>query len=387
MLGNLLEQQELLSALARFSLPHLSRFFPGFSRGLIRRQLAKRTARMHSVADFQSEMVRYFKRMLRDTTSGLTCSGLEHLDSQRGYLFISNHRDIALDSSCLNYVLYESGLHTARSAIGDNLTEVPYVEDLLRLNKSFKIRRNVKGVKKAYAAMSTTSRYIRHSLEEPHSIWLAQREGRSKDGFDRTDAAIVKMLGLAWRKETQTFTQLVNCLNLVPVSISYEFDPCDVYKARELYAIETSGAYQKPAGEDIRSIVTGITGFNGRIHLHTGAPLQGEFDTADAVAHALDLAIVSGIRLFPGHWHAVKAFAQARKADKNTDRLELPFSVAEVDWETMAARAPQMPEEEAAALAEVFAARLKPLPRHLRPYVLLQYANVVRNRFELGLEL
>ncbi len=376
-LQKLVSNRELQAALARYTLPRLYQFLPGLSCILVHWQLHKHLASMTTVANFQSEMVRYFKRMLKTSTRGLSHSGLEQLDPERGYLFISNHRDIALDSGCLNYALFEMGLPTTRSAIGDNLTEVPYVEDLLRLNKSFKIRRNVRGVKKAYAAISLTSRYIQHSLQEQQSIWIAQREGRSKNGYDRTDPAIIKMLALAWRKQAETFSELLACFDLLPVSLSYEFDPCDVYKARELYALDVDGKYQKTSGQDIRSIVAGITGYNGTIHVHVGEPLKGVYDSADAVARALDHAVVSGLQIYASNRFAVAALASGG--------YELPRSVADVDWSHLASTAPLLNGAEKHEIEAVFQARLKPLPKHLRPYVLMQYANVVRNRIDLGL--
>src|SRR5690606_32442570 len=146
-----------------------------------------------SVADLQHIVKKYMDRMIEGTTDQFTVSGLAELPSGRPWLFMSNHRDIALDPAFLSYALYHNGHETVRIAIGDNLLSKPFAVDLMRLNKSFMVRRSAKGPRAMVAAYKTLSAYIRHSLEVDGSpIWIAQREGRAKDGIDRTEPAVIK---------------------------------------------------------------------------------------------------------------------------------------------------------------------------------------------------
>ena len=156
----------------------------------------------------------------------------------------------------LDYALYESGFDTVRIAVGDNLVQVGFATDLMKLNKSFFIRRSEEGAKKVYAALLQSSQYIHHSLRNGHSIWIAQSEGRAKDGMDITDPAIIKMFALAERKAD--FDNLIERLNIVPLAISYEYDSCDIAKALELQVTEQEGVYEKPEGEDLANLARGL---------------------------------------------------------------------------------------------------------------------------------
>ena len=194
--------------------------------------LAKRTRHFKTIDDFQASLEGIVTHMLRSSTDGFSWSGLESLDPTRAYLFVANHRDIALDSILLNYALHQAGFPTARVAIGDNLLSTEAAADLMRLNKSFIVRRSVTGLREQLAAFTLTSAYIHHSLEEGASVWIAQREGRAKDGQDRTDPAIIKMFFVSQRKGSRSFPEVMSDLSIVPVAASYELDPCDVAKAR-----------------------------------------------------------------------------------------------------------------------------------------------------------
>ena len=154
----------------------------------------------------------------------------------------------------VNYATHAEGFGTVRIAIGDNLLDKPYVSDLMRLNKSFVVQRSFSGPKDQLAAFKRTSAYLHHSIgEERHSVWIAQREGRAKDGNDRTDPAILKMFFVSQRKSGRSFAEVLADLHIVPVAVSYELDPCAPMKARELHLRETAGSYEKP--EDLQSIV------------------------------------------------------------------------------------------------------------------------------------
>jgi 1-acyl-sn-glycerol-3-phosphate acyltransferase len=347
--GRLARDPALIRAAAAFAAPSLSRWLGPLVEAWIGFRLRRLLAPVGSVGDFQRLLAVAFAWMIEETTDGFTFSGIEHIDPATRYLFMSNHRDIALDSAFVNYALHLGGHPTVRLAIGDNLLETGFAADIMRLNKAFLVKRNVAG-KAAYAAMLQTSKYIRHSLEEGESVWIAQREGRAKDGWDRTDAAIIKMLALAFRKEAE-LAEVVSRLGILPVAISYELDPCDLAKARELSVRKRGEVYEKQRGEDLASVVTGVSGAKGRVHLHFGTPLSRQFADAEGVAAEIDRQIVQGYRLFPNHLWAA---AQCGTAD-----IDAPATCS-------------------------LATRLETVPQELREMVLLQYANPVRRARELG---
>ena len=265
--------------------------------------LARRTRHFKTIDDFQASLEGIVAHMLRSSTDGFSWSGLEALDPTRAYLFVANHRDIALDSILLNYALHQVGFPTARVAIGDNLLATEAAADLMRLNKSFIVRRSVTGLREQLAAFTLTSAYIHHSIQEGASVWIAQREGRAKDGEDRTDPAIIKMFFVSQRKGTRSFAEVIRDLSIVPVAVSYELDPCDVAKAWSLVADPEA---PKAPGQDLQDIIAGITGPKGRVHLHFGAPLDQPGDTPEAVASAIDTAIHEGFHLWPTHGEAYR---------------------------------------------------------------------------------
>lgn len=356
-LSRLAHDPELLDALTRFRLPRLSRFMPSLSRTLASLAIRREVRGVASVHDFQMRIAHYMERMIRTTTDDFQADGLEALDDDTAYLFIGNHRDISLDPAFVNYALYLAGRTTVRIAIGDNLLKKPYVTDLMRLNKSFIVPRSARGKRAMLAAYQRLSGYIRHSItEDNHSIWMAQREGRAKDGIDRTDPAIIKMMTMSRRAEDREVGvgEAIRELRLVPVSISYEYDPCDVQKARELHALHTSGNYEKGQFEDIQSIVAGITGHKGRVRLTFGTPLAADFDGAEAVAAEIDRQVLAGYHLFPSHYLALEALGDAPE-------------LVDLTGITDADRAR-------------FRARLQQVPAELRDWWLAQYANPVRNK-------
>ncbi|PRY68717.1 1-acyl-sn-glycerol-3-phosphate acyltransferase [Halomonas ventosae] len=356
-LARLAHDAELLDALTRYRLPRLSRFMPRLSRVLASIAIRREVRGVTGVHDFQMRIASYMQRMIRTSTDTFEVAGLESLDPDRAYLFIGNHRDISLDPAFVNYALYLAGRDTVRIAIGDNLLKKPYVNDLMRLNKSFIVPRSARGKRAMLAAYQNLSAYIRHSiLEDNHSIWMAQREGRAKNGIDRTDPAIIKMLTMARRgRERQaSIGEAIAELRLVPVSISYEYDPCDLQKARELHAMQTSGNYEKSEFEDISSIVAGITGHKGRVQLTFGTPLAADFDDPEAVAAEIDRQVLAGYHLFPSHFLALEALGEA------PDLLDLS-EVSDADR----AR---------------FQARLQTVPDDLREFWLAQYANPVLHK-------
>ena len=300
-LARLMADEELLAAIAHFRFPSLSRWLGWLLKPLIRSALKRRWAKVRTVRDVQMEVAHFMESMIASTTDGVTYSGLEQLDSQKGYLFISNHRDIAMDPAFVNWGLYKCGLETVRIAIGDNLLRKPCATELMRLNKSFIVKRSVKGPREMMKAFNELSAYIAHSLTEGHSIWIAQKEGRAKDGDDKTDPAILKMFYMAGKQQKRSFAEYMQSLNIVPVAISYEFDPGDEAKARELVERAQSGSYEKGEFEDIDSIVAGIVGGKGRVHVSLGKPLSGDYESPEELAQAIDQAIHSQYRLFPSN--------------------------------------------------------------------------------------
>ena len=355
-LRRLSRDPSLLRDLSRYSAPSLSRWAPPIARWIVGNKLRTAFEQIDSVDSFQQALAGVFQRMIDDTTDGFTVSGIERLEPDLAHLFISNHRDITLDSGFMNLALFRAGHPTTRMAIGDNLLRTGYAADVMRLNKGFVVHRGKKAAKLAFASMSQTSRYIRHSLETGHSIWTAQREGRAKDGRDLTDPALIKMLSLAYRKDIPEIGKMVERLSIVPVAVSYEIDPCDELKARELVAIAEHGVYRKEPGEDLRSIISGVTGRKGRVHLSIGAAFSGSFSDADGVAAEIDRQIALGYRLFPTHFFA------ARLAGLNCP----------------------MPDASSKRLHD-FEQRLAATAPALRAQIIAQYANPVARALELGI--
>ena len=250
--ARLIAEREFLDALLAFRTPTLARALPWLMRPLAAAYLRRRTAGFRTIDEFQSSLEALFDHAIARTTDGFTWSGLDALATDRAYLYVSNHRDIAMDSAFVNYATHAEGHGTVRIAIGDNLLKRDYVTDLMRLNKSFIVQRSFTGPKDQLAAFKRTSAYLHHSIGvDGESVWIAQREGRAKDGDDRTDPAILKMFFVSQRKSGRAFGEVLADLHIVPVAVSYELDPCAPMKARELALREAHGGYEKPEDEDL----------------------------------------------------------------------------------------------------------------------------------------
>ncbi len=292
-LDELIADREFVQAIALLRHPRLTRFLGPLVRHGVRSVLRKATAGMNSVTDFQLQVREYLDHSLEQSADSVTCSGIEKLSTDKAYLFISNHRDISMDPALCNLMLFRNGMQTVRIAIGDNLLTKPYASKIMRLNKSFIVRRSITGRREKLEAFKTLSAYILHSIKNDNqSIWIAQREGRAKDGVDSTDSAILKMFLLS-KEPTQSMEEAVRALHIVPVSISYQWDPCDQDKARELTLKETEGGYQKGEHEDVLSIAKGITGYKGKIHVAFGNELNGNYTSVDALVEEIDRQIIS----------------------------------------------------------------------------------------------
>lgn len=247
-----------------------------------------------SIHDFQRNIISpVLKWIEKNSISRLSASGLENLNPDERYLFISNHKDIVLDSAFLNMVLFDNGFTTSQIAIGDNLMKHRISELIFRINKSFVVKRSGTPVE-LYHYSVTLSNYIHRLVQtKTDSVWIAQRGGRSKDGNDWTQVALLKMLGLSSQSDLKThFRQL----HVVPVAISYEFDPCDLLKTEEHLKKQADPQYKKSFGEDIEYILLGLKGRKGHVHFHFNKPLQDELEAFDTVQNnKKQLELLAGI--------------------------------------------------------------------------------------------
>ncbi len=247
-------------------------------------KILQEKAVIRSVDDFQAKIIHdVMKEIEKSSTTQLTVSGLEQLDPAKQYLFISNHRDIVLDSAFLNTTLFEHGFRTSQIAIGDNLMKHRISELIFRMNKSFVVKRSGSPIE-LYRYSVLLAEYIRRQIvEQIDSVWIAQREGRAKDGDDRTQTGLLKMLSLGHDGDLKAHFQ---SLNLVPVAISYEFDPCDLLKAQEFLHKLANPDYKKHFEEDVQHMLLGLTGQKGHIHFHFGKPLHEQLDAFDTLPNA-----------------------------------------------------------------------------------------------------
>ncbi|MDA0280305.1 MAG: 1-acyl-sn-glycerol-3-phosphate acyltransferase [Proteobacteria bacterium] len=358
-IDRLITDPEFLSSIASFYAPKMSRLFPGVMRMIARKKLQGQVVSVHDVASMQDVIADYMYKMIEDTTTSLTHSGLEHLDSERSYLFVSNHRDITMDPAFVNYMLYSAGNRTVQIATGDNLLKKPFVSDLMRLNKSFIVLRSLKG-RELLQGLTLLSEYMHHCIEQGSHVWIAQREGRAKNGVDKTEGALLKMLAMFQRK--QPLSESLQKLHIVPVSISYEYDACDVLKAEELHAIETTGFFTKNEKSDIQSIVAGMIGFKGAVHVAFGREMQYESDDPDVIAASIDSQILENYKLRDSNYIAFELLQE---------KGLLPESAA-----GMKINSPEIKSES----REVFLDRLRMVDPKLHRHYLLSYANPVISR-------
>lgn len=281
---------------------------------------------LRSVSEFQHEfIIPYLRGLEKNCTDGITASGLEGLDPKGGYIFMSNHRDIILDSAFMNVMLDVAGLNTTEIAIGSNLLIYDWIVDLVKLNKSFVVKRDLP-VRQMMEASATLSAYIRDRITEGHqNIWIAQREGRSKDGNDKTQGAVLKMLNLSGKSDIiSNFTEL----NIVPVAITYEYDPCDALKAYQYQQKRDNPEYKKSKNEDLTHMSTGLNGRKGHVHFAFGTPINSELpklagmaknDQITAIAEMIDRQIYTNYRLYPDNYIALDAInGEAKHSDHYT---------------------------------------------------------------------
>jgi len=305
--------------------------------------LSRRFKKIKSIHQYQNMYEKIMEKIIKDTSSGFSYNGLENLHENTSYLFISNHRDITLDPAFLNLALHKNDFSTVNIAVGSNLMDQKWAADLMRLNKSFIIPRSGSSKREIYRSLNLVSEFIFNKVNiENESIWIAQREGRAKDGKDITDPAILKMIHLTKRKELSV-SDFFNQMKVIPVSISYEFDPNDLNKAKEIYETEVNGFYEKKENEDLESISRGISGFKGSVVLNIGNVMNFESDSYEIVAEQITNEISIQFHNHPTNKDALSILNEDLKLEDN----------------------------------EYFIERLKNQPDEVKSILLKQYANSV----------
>ena len=283
-----------------------------------------------SVDEFQARfMDPCVRSIIRQTTEGVTFNGLEKLDRSKKYLLVSNHRDIVLDAMLLTWKMQQVGLGTPEITFGANLMQGELPIDFGKSNKMFKVERpsTTASPREFFAFSQRLSAYIRYSLTVKHEhVWIAHRNGRTKDGDDATDQGIIKMFGMSGPDDK---VEALSQLNIVPVSVSYEWEPCDVLKVLEIYESSQRGTYTKKPGEDMNSILTGLLENKGRVHFEINDPIRKEELLAldgftrsrfnKEVAELLDRRIIGGYKLWPNNFiaHDIR-YGQTKYASEYT---------------------------------------------------------------------
>jgi hypothetical protein len=296
-LESLTSNPSVLKALMGLQFPGVISKVP-FVKFFVKQKLISKVKTIHTIDDYQQVFKGLMEKVVQESISTFTVNGLKELNHNDSYLYISNHRDISLDAALLALNLYQSGFKTFNIAVGNNLMEERWASDLFRLNKSFIIQRSGGTKKEIYSGLSLASQFIHQSIfQDNDSIWIAQKQGRAKDGIDETDPALLKMIHLTQRK-SKSAADYFNSLKVVPVSISYEYDPNDQLKAKELYSSESNSAYVKEKDEDLRSIANGITGFKGNVNINLSEPMTfDENDDYQAIAEKITHSIVATYEL------------------------------------------------------------------------------------------
>ncbi|MEE3447372.1 MAG: 1-acyl-sn-glycerol-3-phosphate acyltransferase, partial [Bacteroidales bacterium] len=229
---------------------------------------------VHTIRDFQTQFIaRLVNGLEKMYTNGVTFNGLENVPEGKGYLFVSNHRDIILDSAFLNTYLAQHGHQTSEIAIGSNLLIFPWITDLVKLNRTFVVKRNL-SVKELMVSSMIQSKYIRHTIiDKKTSIWIAQREGRTKNGDDKTQGSVLKMFNMA---SSGDVLSSIAEMNIVPMTISYEYDPVDVYKVIEQYNKKIDPEFKKNKVDDVAGMRNGLTCKKGRVNITLGKSVSEE---------------------------------------------------------------------------------------------------------------
>ena len=349
------EASAALSKLAEF--PLLSQisqqFFPEESPDFLKNTLKQ----IKTIDQFQVLVMQKFVRWVLEHTAGnFTYDGIGNISADKKFLALSNHRDIMLDPAITQLVLYMNNIPMTEICVGDNLITNETIEWLIRSNRMIKVVRGI-SARELYLSSQLLSKYIRLNItNQRSSIWLAQRQGRTKDGYDTTEQGLLKMLDMSGGADFKTnFEEL----NIVPMSISYEYEPCDILKAREV-VISRTQKYVKAEGEDFNSIVTGIMQYKGDIHLHIGEPLTSEEIEAAAlcdkndryqyIRRAVNRRVVEGYKLFKNNYVAYDLLNQSTKYAEKYEPADVEKFSAYMEKQLATVE----PELDRAELKEVF---------------------------------
>ncbi|MFD0965245.1 1-acyl-sn-glycerol-3-phosphate acyltransferase [Pseudofulvibacter geojedonensis] len=315
----------MVKAMLKFIYPQASEEF-----------IKERLTNCNSIREFQTKIIaRGIYNVLSRSSHGLTTSGFDNLQKDTSYLYVSNHRDIILDTSLLNVSLFDYDLTMTASAIGDNLVQKSFLMDLAKINRNFLVQRGL-GPREMLKSSMLLSEYIaKNLLEDNRSVWIAQREGRTKDGNDTTQQGVLKMIGLG--KGNSTPFEYFRKIKIVPVAMSYEFDPTDMLKMPELMAKHYEEEYIKSTNEDFNSILKGLTGQKKRIHISVGKPLDNELTLINnsgeplnkqyqQLASVIDKKIHRQYKLWPTNYLAFDLLNKTNKyIDKYTDKEKRQF--------------------------------------------------------------
>lgn len=332
----LYNQEEIKQAIRElFSYQQFLDGMKAFLPGQLLNQILQIKDTIQTAHDFQEKMIHPFIKVIQKTSiTGLTASGLEQLDPKQSYLFISNHRDIVMDPAFLNTILFDYGFQTSQIAIGDNLMMDRISELLFKINKSFPVKRSGTP-RELYDHSIRLSTYIKDLItQNKDSVWIAQREGRAKDGNDRTQVGLLNMLCLCGKDELKQ--HFLN-LNIVPVAISYEYDPCGMLKTLEYLSKQANTGVQRTFQKDVEHILLGLRGQKGEVHLHFGKPLREELNALDQVptkkqqlellAAIIDKSVHLHYKLHPVNYVAHDLLIQTDKYKHKYDKQILEFHI------------------------------------------------------------
>ncbi len=323
--------------------------------------------------DFQTMVMMPFVEMIaKTTTSGITMGGIKNYNASRTYTYLTNHRDIVLDASFLNLAFLRNGLPTTEVAIGNNLLAMEWIETLVRLNKSFVVKRDT-GVREALMAAKHLSAYIRYAMLEKHeSIWIAQREGRAKDSSDTTQDSLVKMLALGGQG---TFMERIKELNIMPVCISYEYDPNDYLKAREFLMKRRDPHFKKSQRDDLFSMETGLLQFKGKVHFQLTPRINARIDeignfrdnntSARYVSRIIDNAIHRSYETFAINYVAFDELEHTKRFESKYTEAERVQFMEYIESQIERMEVDDMTDEER---------------EYVRTLILTMYANPLKNK-------
>ncbi len=344
------KNEEVHDALERLSnekqfMKVLSTVYPLLPKEVLKQRICSFTTSY----DFQKEMVYPFLQYLEaNMTKGINLNGLNKIDTSKAYLYISNHRDIILDSALLCGKFIEKGMDTVEIAIGDNLLIFPWIEELVRVNKSFIVKRGL-SARQILESSQRLSAYIAYTINEKNqSIWIAQREGRAKDSNDRTQESLLKMFNMSGKG---SLVENLESLNICPLSISYEYDPCDFLKAKEMQQKRDDPDFKKQPTDDLISMQTGVMGYKGKVVYEITGSINNRLNVIagqtankneqlELIAELIDKKIHANYSIFPNNMIAYEAVKEDNRFEneyteeqKNEFYRYLNLQISRIDLE------------------------------------------------------